>query len=339
MVLIQKNMKNKPEEIIEKIKESGLSGRGGAQYPTGFKWEAVKNAKGEKKYVICNASEGEPDTFKDKYILENFPEQVIEGISLALSAVGANEAYIFLRSGYYDAFKERLEGITGNLPIKLWRNNDGYLEGEETVLINCIEGDIKEPRLKPPYPTECGLYDCPTLINNVETFYAISQIHRGTYESDRFYSLSGDIKKPGVYKLSKNLTAFQVLQETGNLPERESFFQVGGGANGEILLAEELDRPVAGAGVIVVYDRQKTDLRALMEKWVRFFMEENCDRCVPCREGAYRIWEILQEGKLDDEKMDDIFFALDKTSFCPLGKGISLPLRSLRDKVILKNKI
>lgn len=321
--------------MIGKIKQSGLAGRGGAGFPVGLKWEAVKNAPGKKKFVVCNASEGEPGTFKDKYILENFPERVIEGISLALSTVDAQEAYVFLRSDYYDNFKNKLETIIGDLPIKLWRNDDGYLEGEETVLINCIEGDAKEPKRKPPYPTEEGLWGCPTLINNLETFFAVSEICHEEYDGSRFYSISGDVEKGGIYKFHTESLIVDILQRSGNYPSKDFFVQVGGGAGGEILLSSELDRPVSGCASIIVYEKDKADIIGMMRDWAEFFMEENCDRCVPCREGIYRIREIIDErGKLDLASLEEIFFALENSSFCPLGKGVPVPFRSMINKIL-----
>jgi NADH:ubiquinone oxidoreductase subunit F (NADH-binding) len=319
--------------IIQKIKESGLTGRGGAGFPTFSKWEAVKNASGEKKYIIVNASEGEPGAMKDGFILENYPEEVINGVEIALETFKNSEAYIYLRKDYYDKFKEKLVELTKNLPFTLFREPGGYLCGEESTLIESIEGNRFEPRSKPPYPTEKGLFEMPTLINNLETFYWISKISKDEYKGSRFYSLSGDIGNPGVFEFPEDFSVEKVLRETKNFPEKEFFAQVGGGASGVILTDKELDNKATGAGVIVVYDKEKTDPKKLMKKWIDFYFNENCGKCVPCREGVYRIKELLESGNMDNEKLKDILFALKETSFCPLGKSVALPFESLMEKM------
>lgn len=320
-------------DIIQKIKESGLTGRGGASFPTGDKWEAVKDAPGEKKYIIVNASEGEPGVMKDGFILENYPEDIIDGIKIALETFGNSEAYIYLRKNYYDKFKEKLIELTKNLPIILFREPGGYLCGEESTLIESIEGNRFEPRMKPPFPTEKGLYGCPTLVNNLETFYWISKIAKDEYRGNRFYSITGDVKNPGVFEFSEEWTIEKILKETNNFPEKEFFIQVGGGASGIILTDKELENKVTGAGAIIVYEKEKTDSRKLMKKWVDFYFNENCGKCVPCREGIYRIKEILDGDNMDMEKLKDILFVLKETSFCPLGKGVSTPFESFLEKI------
>jgi NADH:ubiquinone oxidoreductase subunit F (NADH-binding) len=321
------------EDIIEKLKKYNLLGRGGAGFPTGLKWEAVKNAKGEKKFVVCNASEGEPGTFKDGYILENFPDKVISGIKIALETLGAESACVYLRSDYFYKFGHRLKALAGALPLTLFKKAGGYIAGEETSLLEAIEGKRPEPRMKPPYPVESGLFGFPTLINNVETFYRVWEISKEKYEGKRFYSISGAIKNKGVFEFSENAFISQILRETNNLPEFDFFVQAGGGASGEILLKEEIDKPLQGAGSIVVYDLKNTDPYLLMEKWADFFFMGNCDKCVPCREGIYRILEMAKKKKIDKTIMDEILFALEETSFCPLGKGTAKPFRGLLEKI------
>lgn len=319
-------------DIIQKIKESGLTGRGGASFPTGDKWEAVKNAPGEKKYIIVNASEGEPGVMKDGFILENYPENIIDGIKIALETFGSSEAYIYLRKDYYDKFKEKLVKLTKNFPITLFKEPGGYLCGEESTLIESIEGHRFEPRIKPPFPTQVGLYGCPTLINNLETFYWISKISKDEYRGNRFYSITGDVKNPGVFEFPEDYSIEKILKETNNFPEKEFFVQVGGGASGIILADKELDNKVTGAGAIIVYDKE-TDPKKLMKKWIDFYFNENCGKCVPCREGVYRIKEMLDADNIDMEKLKDILFVLRETSFCPLGKGVSTPFESFLEKI------
>ncbi len=323
--------------IIPKLKKSGLTGRGGGGFPTGKKWELVKKAEGKEKYIVCNGSEGEPGVFKDKYILEKYPEMLIEGIALALKEIPKSKAYIFLNKEYYKKFKPTLAKLAKDFQIKFVKKKGGYLSGEETTLLNELEeAENYEPRLKPPYPTQSGLFGCPTLINNVETFYHTAQIAKNEYKKTRLYSISGDVKHKGVYDLPESHTAEKILKETDNYPKQAFFVQTGGGAIGEIFLQKELKQKVEGAGAIIVYDKKKTDPFKLMQKWSKFFMEGNCDKCVPCREGIYRIHEMLKSKKLDKKILDELFFVMKETSFCPLGSWAYLPFKTLCEKLKLK---
>lgn len=319
--------------IIEKIKDAGLTGRGGAGFSTGAKWEAVKNASGEKKYIIANGSEGEPRVLKDGFILENYPEELVNGVKIALETFPDSEAYIYLRKDYYDKFKEKLVEFTKNLPITLFKEPGGYLCGEESTLIESIEGHRFEPRIKPPFPTEKGLFGQPTLINNIETFYWISKIAKDEYKGSRFYSITGDVNNSGVFEFPEDWSVGKILKETNNFPENPFFAQVGGGASGIILTQEELENKATGAGAIIVYSKEKTDPEELMKKWIDFYFEENCGKCTPCREGVYRIKELLDGNDFDQEKLKDILFVLEETSFCPLGKGVAFPFKSLLEKI------
>lgn len=320
-------------DMIQKIKDSGLTGRGGAGFPTGAKWEAVKNAPGEKKYIIVNGSEGEPGVLKDGFILENYPEELVNGIKVALETFPNSEAYIYLRKDYYDKYKSKLIELSSDLSITLTREPGGYLCGEESTLIESIEGHRFEPRIKPPFPTDKGLFGCPTLINNLETFYWISKIAKDEYRGNRFYSITGDIDNPGVFEFPEDWPIERILKETNNFPEKEFFVQAGGGASGRILLREEFSEKVGGAGSIITYDKKKTDPKDLMKKWIDFYFKENCGKCTPCREGIYRIKEMLDEDKIDEDKLRDILFVLEETSFCPLGKGVSVPFESFLEKI------
>jgi len=292
------------DNIIEKIKQADLRGRGGAGFPAWQKWQMVKDGAGDKKFVVCNVSEGEPAVFKDGYILEKWPEVVIDGIVLAMEAVGASKGYLYLRKDYFDQFKDKLIGIIDGEKIEIIREPGGYLGGEETALLDSIEGKRCEPRIKPPFPPQIGLLGCPTLINNLETLYCAAKIARGEYKNTRFYSISGDVANAG-------------------------------GASGTILLQNELEASVSGAGSIVVYDLQKTDPRQLALLWLNFFIAENCGKCVPCREGVYRLREIFSQETfepLDNARARDIVKLLATASFCPFGKGVANSLGSLMEK-------
>jgi NADH:ubiquinone oxidoreductase subunit F (NADH-binding) len=326
----------KKQNIINKLKESGLKGRSGCNFPTGLKWQMVKKAKAEKKYIICNASEGEPNVFKDGFILKNYPEKVVQGIKIALETIDNSSAYIYLRKDYFRKFKKTLEKLTRKLPVLLLKKPDGYLAGEETSILEFIEGKRPEPRIKPPYPTEAGLWGYPTLINNVETFYSVAQINDNQYQKDRFYCLTGEIKNPGVFNFPQDYSISEILKQTNNWPDFDFFVQAGGGAVGEILLPKELNQPINGLASIIVFNR-KTDLFNLMEEWADFFLAANCDKCLPCREGAFRIAEIIKKNKVNDfdqKTLADIFFVLKKTSFCPLGRGMAIPFQSLINKLL-----
>jgi NADH:ubiquinone oxidoreductase subunit F (NADH-binding) len=325
-------------DIIQKIKDSGLTGRGGAGFPTGAKWEAVKKAPGEKKYIIVNGSEGEPGVLKDGFILENYPEELVNGVKVAIETFENSEAYIYLRKDYYEKYRSKLIDLSSGLSITITREPGGYLCGEESTLIESIEGNRFEPRIKPPFPTEKGLFGYPTLINNLETFYWISKIAKDEYQKNRFYSITGDIENPGVFEFPEDWTIEKILKETDNFPENPFFVQVGGGAVGMIKSQtvkthEELHEKVGGAGSIIVYDKEKTNLKELMKKWINFYFEENCGKCTPCREGVYRIKEILDSDNIDMEKLKDVLFVLEETSFCPLGKGVAFPFKSLLEKI------
>ena len=324
--------------IIEKLKESGLKGRGGGGFPVGLKWELAKKAKGKTKYVICNASEGEPNVFKDGYILRNHLHEVIDGISLAMKTISAEAGYIYINSSYYKEMKESLESTIGKRNIIIFEKKARYIGGEETAICESIEGKRTEPRKKPPFLTDYGLFGCPTLMNNVETFYYISKVAEDKYDKKRFYSVNGDVANPGVYEFPENMTIFEVLKKTGNYPAFDFFAQIGGGASGEIMIMEELNRPVTGAGSITIYNKKKTNLFALMERWAEFFHHGNCDKCAPCREGAYRLYEMVKTKKLDYDVLDELFLSLRESSFCALGRGIPLPFISLIEKVIKNEK-
>jgi NADH:ubiquinone oxidoreductase subunit F (NADH-binding) len=316
-------------DIILKLKEAGLTGRGGAGFPVGQKWESVLNANGEIKYVICNASEGEPNVFKDGFILENHPEDLIEGIVLGMETVKAAKGYIYLKHDYFDRFGPKLKELIGDRQISLFRKPHEYIAGEETVICNLIEGKRMEPRQRPPFISTSGLFGCPTLMNNVETFYYVGKINKGEYANTRFYSINGEVKNPGVFELPISLTIKQALEQTDNLPDFGFFLQVGGGAVGEIVDSAKMDKPVSGAASITVFDKSNTDILKLMDGLADFFLNGNCDKCVPCREGIYRIKILLKEKNIDFDELEALFQNLEKASFCALGRGAPTALRGL----------
>ena len=207
-----------------------------------------------------------------------------------------------------------------------------YISGEESALLNLIEGKRPEPRLKPPYPTEHGLYGRPTLINNVETFYDVALVAAGTYEHHRFYTVSGAVKRRGVYSLPANLSIEDVLRRSHNYPERPFFVQIGGEASGQVLNSSQLSEPVDGAGSIMVYDLELSDPWKLVKRWLRFYRQQSCGQCTVCREGSYRLDEMVsgapRQRSLDKDLFWELVSSLEESSFCALGYSLPVPLRT-----------
>jgi len=322
----------KKQNIILKLEKSGLSGRSGSGFPVWRKWQAAKKAKGEKKYVVCNASEGELGSHKDAFLLEEHADEVIEGIKLAMQTIGSDTGYIYLKKDYYDKFSEKLSKLTKGTGIILFKKPAKYIAGEETAICEVIEGKPAEPRKKPPYITEKGIFGCPTLLNNVETFYYAAKVAKDEYKNTKFYSIVGDIKNPGTYELSEKANIIDILKETGNIPESPFFVKAGGGACGRILLERELKQPLCGLGSLIVYEMKKTNLISLAKEWIEFLESGNCKKCVPCREGLYRLKESIKEGRIDEALFKDLFFVLENTSFCALGRMAPSPFKDLLEK-------
>ncbi|MFH1426519.1 MAG: NADH-ubiquinone oxidoreductase-F iron-sulfur binding region domain-containing protein [Candidatus Kerfeldbacteria bacterium] len=321
--------------IIDKLNSVNLLGRGGAGFPAGKKWEITLSfsEKADKTYIVCNGSEGELGVFKDGYILENYPEELVNGVKVALETFPNSEAYIYLRKDYFKKFKKKLGKIIGSAPITVFEEPGGYIAGEETALCNGIEGKRPEPRLKPPYPGEAGVFGKPTLINNLETFYYISKVSKDEYEDTRMYSISGAVKNEGVFELPNTISIEDILKQTGNWPEKDFFVQMGGGACGDILLADELKQGVCGAAALIIYDMGSHDPWQVMQTWVDFFQRGNCDKCTPCREGLQRLRVMIDNRKIEQEKFDAIMFALEQTSFCALGRSAVTPFKSYVTKI------
>jgi NADH:ubiquinone oxidoreductase subunit F (NADH-binding) len=338
-------------DIINKIKKANLVGRGGGCFSTAVKWGMVKKATGSKKYVICNASEGEPGVKKDGYILENFGEMVIGGMKIAMDFLSdaphpnplprgeGVKGYIFINYEYYKKFGGKLKQIIANdkkYKIELFVKpaGSGYIGGEETSILNALEGKRIEPRLRPPFPTTSGLWNCPTLVNNVETFYDVSLVADGKYKENRFYTISGDCLNSDVYKLPDNWTIEKILKETNNYPKFDFFVQVGGDASGEVLNSNQLNKLAGGAGSITIYDAKKYKPEEMLKKWTGFFMNESCGQCAPCREGAYRLNEIINSDNLDWDLIEELLNNLEEASFCGLGSVVPTPIRSYRRNVL-----
>ena len=337
----------KANDILTKISDAGLVGRGGAGFPTAAKWTAVKTAlKGKKQgYIIVNGAEGEPGVKKDGYIIKHYPAEVINGVYLADQFFGSDKIkkiYIFLNREYFKNYAagvklvlagKKYQKLKEKVEFFIKPERLTYISGEESALLNLIEGRRVEPRLRPPYPTEAGLHSRPTLINNTETFYDVSLVSNGRYLEKRFYTVSGAAKHPGVYELPLNLTVEEVLKQTNNFPAFPFFVQSGGEASGEILNSGQLSLPVEGTGSIMIYDKKRTNKDKLIRYWLRFYARESCGQCTACREGTYRLEEIMNVKPFDHKLFGEIVDGLEASSFCALGSSLAVPLKSYLNNI------
>ncbi|KKK52310.1 hypothetical protein LCGC14_3106200, partial [marine sediment metagenome] len=303
-----------PEQVIEQVTSSGLRGRGGGGFPTGQKWQICRSQPGEQKYVICNGDEGDPGAFMDRSIMEGDPHSVLEGMTIGAYAIGASRGYVYVRAEYPLAVsnlnvaldQSRTHGLLGEdilgsgfgFDVEIIRGAGAFVCGEETGMIASIQGDIGSPRQRPPYPAQSGLWEKPTNINNVETWANVPVIIDrgsewfagiGTAESKgtKVFSVSGDVKKPGVYELVMG-SRLRELVEGLALAENIKMVQVGG-ATGRIIPGEMLDTPLSfetilGAGGITVFDESR-DVIDVVYRTLEFLAEESCGKCTPCREG------------------------------------------------------
>jgi NADH:ubiquinone oxidoreductase subunit F (NADH-binding) len=353
----------KPEDVIEEIKKAKLCGRGGAGFLTGEKLEMVSKVFDKEKYFICNLDESEPGTYKDRMIVDKNPHMLLEGIIISALSIGAKKAYIYI-NGNYKKQEEILEttieqakkkNFLGEnilkseyeLVIELYSGAGAYVCGEETALINSIEGNRGEPKLRPPYPTEAGLFEKPTVVNNAETISNIAwiienggneykKIGSSVSPGTKLFILSGKVNKPGIVEAPTGITIRELICDYGKGIKNGSqfwFAQIGG-ACGRIVLEGELDEKLdfgkscqcpLGSGSILVVER-RANIYDLLVSWSEFFRRESCGKCVPCREGTFRLYEIAKrfsDGKISDrdkEAVKDILWTLKNTTFCPFGK-------------------
>lgn len=342
-----------PEKIIEEVKTSNLKGRGGAGFSCGLKWELARDAEGDEKYLICNADEGDMGTFKDRHILAGDPFTLIEGMAIAAYAIGAGKAYIYLRAEYHylletltnavDQAKE--SGFLDHLDIEIQEGAGAYICGEESALMNSIEGKRGEARIKPPFPTDKGLFGCPTIINNVETLMNIPSIVRkggewfkqiGTEQSTgtKVFSVCGDVDKPGVYELEMGSSLRELVVNLAGAKEVKAV-QLGG-ATGRILPAGMLETPlsyetVLGSGGVVVFD-QSRNIVEMVAGDITFLAEESCGQCTPCREGTevmleiFERFEALQASSEDIDTLEALSSNMMLSSLCGLGQATPIPV-------------
>jgi NADH:ubiquinone oxidoreductase subunit F (NADH-binding)/NADH:ubiquinone oxidoreductase subunit E len=370
------------DAVIATLKAAALRGLGGAGFPTGMKWETVRKAPGDQKYIVCNADESEPGTIKDRYIMRHAPHLVVEGMIVAGLVTGATHGIFYIRHEYgeqehiiaeeiqacYRAglLGDRILGSSSKFDLEVFVSPGGYICGEESALLEAIEGKRAEPRNKPPFPALQGLWQKPTVINNVETFaFATAILARGAdwYKAQgvngsagsKFVGVSGHVRAPGVFEIPMGITYRQLLFEYagGPVPGHQIKAFAPSGPAGGYLPAASLDLPIdwaamtkagstVGSGAVVVCDERACMLDMALNA-VRFFRNESCGKCVPCRVGSAKLTDLLtawtrgEHGAQDTSLVNDLTHALKLTSICGLGQVVPVPITSVamhfRDEV------
>ncbi|MDA8211811.1 MAG: NADH-quinone oxidoreductase subunit NuoF [Clostridia bacterium] len=359
------------DQVVEEVKKSGLRGRGGGGFPTGIKWQSTRQAEGTKKYVVCNADEGDPGAFMDRSVLEGDPHAVIEGMLICGYAIGADEGYVYVRAEYPLAIKrlsiaiaqaeeagylgENIRGSGFNFRLKIKAGAGAFVCGEETALLNSIEGERGMPRPRPPFPAFKGLWQKPTTLNNVETFANVPVIFRngadwyaslGTEKSKgtKVFALTGKVNNTGLAEVPMGITMRQIIFDIGGgIKDGKKFKAVQiGGPSGGCLPEELLDLSIdydsltaagamMGSGGLVVMD-ETTCMVDLARFFLNFTQKESCGKCIPCREGTKRMLEILQritDGKgqqSDIETLERLAKVIKSTSLCGLGQTAPNPV-------------
>jgi formate dehydrogenase beta subunit len=356
------------EEVVGRLKESGLRGMGGAGFPTGTKWELVAKQEARPKYAICNADESEPGTFKDRQIMAEQPHLVLEGMLIGMAVTGADEGWVFIRHEYgpeEEVLREEIERLRGlgvldgtDLKIDVFVSPGGYILGEESALIECMEGHRGEPRNKPPFPGVYGLWGKPTLMNSVETFAHVPVIvergaewwkAQGVRDGTglKFFAVSGHVERADVYCVPMGTTTRELIELAGGVSGGAELlaFQPGG-ASSNFLGPDDLDVPLdfgplqeagsmLGSGALTVI-AEGTDLLAAGTNVLRFFRNESCGKCVPCRVGSHKAHEMLTEavatgnGPADlEDRLTELEATLRLTSICGLGQVALGPVMSV----------
>jgi NADH-quinone oxidoreductase subunit F len=362
-----------PDEVIERVTNSGLTGRGGAGFPTGLKWKGCAEVDRFPKYLVCNEDESEPGTFKDRALIEGDPFTIIEGMIIAAYAVGAGKGYLYIRGEYthshlviFQALEiAAQEGFLGkdilgsgfDFEIELRSGAGAYICGEETALFESIEGKRGFPRVKPPFPTTHGLFNQPTVINNVETLANVALIFKigpeeykklGADDSTgpRLFSISGDISKPGIYEISQPITLKDLIYEkAGGIRDGKELRAVLlGGAAGKFVAPDQLDVLLTaqgtreaglslGSGAVVVFD-EDVDMKFVLHGLGHFFAHESCGKCYPCQLGTQRQAEILDRNLRgqaiagDIQRLEDVIYTMTDSSLCGLGQSAGLAVLS-----------
>ncbi len=313
-------------DIIGVLRDAGLTGRGGSAYNIAGKWDTVKNAPGEKKYIICNGSEGEGETYKDMKLMLRAPHAILQGMLLCAAAVGAVKGFVYVRSEYPECFESMKKAVSeaelGGFEIEVVKGAGAYVCGEETALIRSIVGKRGEPTLKPPYPGINGIFHKPTVINNAETFAAVSEYFLSG-EVSKLFTVSGCVAAPGVYELPFGVSVREIAQMAG--AKNVKGFRLGGGCTGRIYSAHSLDMKLeAGASLgtasLMFFD-ESSSARTLCTESVEFLSGQSCGMCTPCRFGSVELAKLLRENgsKAEIEKLCNY---LRLSSRCSMGQGI-----------------
>ena len=341
-----------PEAVVQEVVASSLLGRGGAAFPTGVKWEAVAKQAAQPHYVVCNADESEPGTFKDRVLMEQDPFALVEAMAIAALATGSSKGFVYVRAEYPLAHRRitnaielaRSRGYLDGLDIELRIGAGAYVCGEETALFQSIEGFRGEPRNKPPFPVEVGLFGMPTAVNNVETLFnvldivtdggeAFSEIGTESSTGTRLFCVSGRVERPGLYELPFGATLRSLLDLARAAPPKAVLL---GGAAGAFVGPDQLDLPLTyedtraagvtlGSGVVIVYD-ESADLVGALLRIAEFFRDESCGQCVPCRVGTVRQEEALHRlaaGRAHEDELEtlaEVAQVMQDASICGLGQ-------------------
>ena len=336
-----------PDAVIEAVEELGLSGRGGAHFPTGRKWRFASGA-GEPPVLVVNAEEGEPGAFKDRHLLEGDPHRMLEGMIIAAHATGARQAFVYIngqarnaRASFERALGDATEagivggdalGATVELAIELRSGAGGYVCGEETVILNSIEGQRPIPRFKPPQITVAGVFGRPTLLNNVETLAAATQLFDPPPAPAKLIPLSGAVPRPGLYEvvIDGQSTWESVLAEAGATPSDVAALLLGGPSGSFIppsQFATPLEMAGLGAGAVTAL-ANGTDIASVTRDLARYNAQESCGECTPCREGTVRLVQLLEAPAIDRARVDDLIDVMTEASLCQLGGMAGRPVAS-----------
>ena len=367
----------KPDQVIDEVKQSGLRGRGGAGFPTGMKWGFIPKNIDKPRYMVVNSDESEPGTCKDRVIIEKNPFLLMEGIAISSYAIGSKSCYLYIRGEYYDQamilkraiedayqhgyFGKNIMGSDYDLDVYLHRGAGAYICGEETGLLESLEGKKGWPRLKPPFPAVSGLYGCPTVVNNVETLSAVVAIIEkggdwyaslGTPKNGgtRLFSVSGHVNWPGNYELPMGTPLRAIIYDiAGGMKDNKKLKAViPGGSSVPVLTADEIDvkmdfdsvaaiGSLLGSGGVVVMNEDTCMVKALL-RITRFYAHESCGQCTPCREGTTWLKRILQrvyDGEARPRDLDDLMgiaFNMMGTTICALSEAAAMPVRSYIQK-------
>lgn len=358
--VLEKIMDMKPDDICQELLESDLKGRGGAGFPTGLKWRFTANEEDPVKYIICNADEGEPGTFKDREILDQVPEKVFCGMAVASRAIGAKMGYIYLRGEYkflipklneeLISFHKTMDEINLNFRIQIRLGSGAYICGEESALFESIEGKRGEPRNKPPYPTQSGLFGKPTAINNVETLVYTVMIMRygaahfkelGTKDSrgSKVFSVSGDTPKAGIFELELGMSVDEFVDEFGDGDTKA--VQVGG-ASGFCVPRKKFEETIIGfegvptGGSMKLFNSTRS-MYNVLHNYLDFFTEESCGQCTPCRVGCQQLLkgvEAVKRGDKNSKYLDELVKlakTMKRASKCGLGQSVGNAFGSIVD--------